>query len=65
MKVGTAASRLQSVNVCETEAGYAQRFSNDAYTLRIGEIHLADFIFSSAIGQTWPMPLLAQHLSPS
>jgi 6-pyruvoyltetrahydropterin/6-carboxytetrahydropterin synthase len=45
--------KLHSVIVHETDTGYAQAFSEDAYSKNMGAINLDEIIFSDAIKDDW------------
>lgn len=45
--------RLQSVIVHETDTGYAQAFHEDAYSVHMGLIDLAQIVFSDAVQDEW------------
>jgi 6-pyruvoyltetrahydropterin/6-carboxytetrahydropterin synthase len=45
--------KLHSVIVHETDSGYAQGFSDDAYSVQMGEIELDKIIFSDEIVDSW------------
>ena len=45
--------KLNSIIVHETDTGYAQCFSEDAYSENMGTINLEDIIFSDAIREDW------------
>jgi 6-pyruvoyltetrahydropterin/6-carboxytetrahydropterin synthase len=53
---------LHSVIAHETATGYAQCFRADAYNPRMGEIALADIIFSEQVIAEWPEPDFWQRL---
>ncbi|XZG70215.1 6-pyruvoyl trahydropterin synthase family protein [Chitinibacteraceae bacterium HSL-7] len=53
---------LHSVIVHETETGYAQAFRDDAYNPRMGEIALADIVFSEQVRMEWADPGFYQRL---
>jgi 6-pyruvoyltetrahydropterin/6-carboxytetrahydropterin synthase len=45
--------RLHSIIVHETDTGYAQCFREDAYSQKMGLIHLDEIVFSDAIKAEW------------
>jgi len=45
--------KLNSVIVHETQTGYAQCFSDDAYNRAMGEISLENIVFSDAVQNDW------------
>lgn len=53
MSNGEREVRLHSVIVHETDTGYAQCFREDAYSAQMGEINLAQIVFSPAVIEEW------------
>jgi len=53
MQNGEKDVKLHSIIVHETDTGYAQCFSEDAYSKIMGEINLKDIIFSKQIITEW------------
>ena len=45
--------QLNSIIVHETESGYAQCFTEDAYSEKMGTINLEDIVFSDAVKEDW------------
>jgi 6-pyruvoyltetrahydropterin/6-carboxytetrahydropterin synthase len=62
MKNGEADVSLHSVIVHETATGYAQCFREDVLNPRMGEIALADIVFSDQVRAEWPDPELYEKL---
>ncbi|UXY15156.1 6-carboxytetrahydropterin synthase [Chitiniphilus purpureus] len=54
--------RLHSVIAHETDTGYAQAFREDAYNARMGEIQLADIVFSEQVRAEWRDPRMMARL---
>lgn len=54
--------RLHSVIAHETETGYAQCFREDAYNPRMGEIRLAEVVFSEQCQAEWKDPEMYRKL---
>jgi 6-pyruvoyltetrahydropterin/6-carboxytetrahydropterin synthase len=54
--------RLHSIIAHETATGYAQCFRDDAYNPRMGEIALAQIIFSEQVKKEWQDPSLYDRL---
>ncbi len=53
MQNGEKEVRLYSVIVHETDTGYAQGFREDAYSKLMGEINLAEIVFSEQVKAEW------------
>jgi 6-pyruvoyltetrahydropterin/6-carboxytetrahydropterin synthase len=62
---GEADVVMHSVIVHETETGYAQCFRDDVDNPRMGKIDLEKIIFSEAITNAWPDPLLFEKIKNS
>ncbi|WP_373974327.1 6-carboxytetrahydropterin synthase [Chitinibacter sp. SCUT-21] len=62
MSNGETDVRLHSVIAHETDTGYAQAFREDAYNPRMGEIRLAEIIFSEQCQQEWLDPAMYEKL---
>jgi 6-pyruvoyltetrahydropterin/6-carboxytetrahydropterin synthase len=54
--------KLHSIIVHETDTGYAQGFSEDAYSKLMGEIKLEDILFSKQVMDEWSDPKMWQKL---
>ncbi|TJZ79037.1 6-pyruvoyl trahydropterin synthase family protein [Chitiniphilus eburneus] len=54
--------RLHSVIAHETDTGYAQAFREDAYNPRMGEIRLAEIVFSEQVKAEWHDPRMMEKL---
>lgn len=62
MANGESDVRLHSIIAHETETGYAQCFREDAYNPRMGEIRLADVVFSEQVKAEWLDPEMYDKL---
>ncbi len=62
MANGESDVRLHSIIAHETETGYAQCFREDAYNPRMGEIRLADVVFSDQVKAEWLDPEMYDKL---
>jgi len=54
--------KLHSIIVHETDTGYAQGFSEDAYSELMGEIKLEEIVFSKQVMDEWSDPKMWQKL---
>ena len=54
--------KLNSVIVHETQTGYAQAFSDDAYSKNMGELALEEIVFSEEVKNDWTDPELWEKI---
>ena len=62
MQNGEGDVTLHSVIVHETDTGYAQCFREDIENVQMGELSLAEIVFSEQVKSEWAMPNMYDHL---
>ena len=62
MQNGEGDVTLHSVIVHETDTGYAQCFREDIENVQMGELSLAEIVFSKQVKSEWAMPDMYDHL---
>ena len=62
MQNGEGDVTLHSVIVHETDTGYAQCFREDIENVQMGELSLAEIVFSEQVKSEWAMPDMYDHL---
>ena len=65
MQNGEGDVTLHSVIVHETDTGYAQCFREDIENVQMGELSLAEIVFSEQVKNEWAMPDMYDRLKKS